>query len=240
MNQTLHKPNRFFFGTRSLPCPYIDGQMERKVVTDLSGENSDDLYARLSRAGFRRSHGLAYRPACPTCQSCVPVRIDADGFQWSKSFRRTRRANKDLFATDLGTVATGEQYRLFYRYQHSRHGGGEMAAMSFNDYRAMVEDTPVETRIVEFRDPAGALVGAMLCDRMEDSFSAVYSFFEPELVSRSLGTFMVLWLVERAVELGLSHVYLGYWIDGSNKMSYKARFQPLEQLLDNSWRTLSE
>jgi leucyl-tRNA---protein transferase len=240
MNQALHRPDRFFFGTRSLPCPYIDGQMERKVVTDLSGKDSDNLYARLSRAGFRRSHGLAYRPACPTCQSCVPVRIDADGFQWSKSFRRTRRANQDLFATDLGAVATVEQYRLFYRYQHSRHGGGEMAAMSFNDYRAMVEDTPVETRIVEFRDPAGALVGAMLCDRMEDSFSAVYSFFEPDMISRSLGTFMVLWLVEQAVKQGLSHVYLGYWINGSNKMSYKARFQPLEQLLDNSWRSLSE
>lgn len=240
MNQTLHRPDRFFFGTRSLPCPYIDGKVERKVVTDLSGKDSSDLYLRLSRAGFRRSHGLAYRPACPDCQSCVPVRIDAAGFQWSKSFRRTRRANSDLLATDLGALATVEQYRLFYRYQHSRHGGGEMAAMSFNDYRAMVEDTPVETRIVEFRNPSGALVGAMLCDRMEDSYSAVYSFFDPDLVSRSLGIFMVLWLVERAAELGLPHVYLGYWIDGSSKMAYKARFQPLEQLRDNRWRPSSE
>ncbi len=240
MNQTLHRPDRFFFGTRSLPCPYIDGKVERKVVTELSGKDSEDLYARLSRAGFRRSHGLAYRPACTDCQACVPVRIDADGFQWSKSFRRTRRANSDLIATDLGAIATGEQYRLFYRYQHSRHVGGEMSAMSFGDYRSMVEDTPVETRIVEFRDPSGALVGAMLCDRMMDSYSAVYSFFDPELVSRSLGTYMVLWLVERAIELGLPHVYLGYWIDGSGKMAYKARFQPLEKLRDNSWRSLSE
>ena len=213
--------------------------MERKVVTDLSGKDSDNLYLRLSRAGFRRSHGLAYRPACPDCQSCVPVRIDASGFEWSKSFRRTRRANGDLLATDLGPIATVEQFRLFYRYQHSRHGGGEMAAMSFDNYRAMVEDTPVQTRVVEFREPSGELVGAMLCDRMEDSYSAVYSFFDPDQGARSLGTYMVLWLVERSVEQALRHVYLGYWIAGNGKMAYKARFRPLEQLLDNRWRTLS-
>ena len=115
-----------------------------------------------------------------------------------------------------------------------------MAAMSFNDYRSMIEDTPVETHVIEFRIPSGKLVGVMLCDRMEESYSAVYSFFDPDLASRSLGTFMVLWLVERAAEHGLRHVYLGYWIDGSSKMAYKARFQPLEQLRDNRWRSLSE
>jgi leucyl-tRNA---protein transferase len=240
MNQTLHRPDRFFFGTRSLPCPYIEGRIERKVVTDLSGDGSEDLYLRLSRAGFRRSHGLAYRPACPGCQSCIPVRIAVDRFQWSKSFRRTLRANDDLVATDLGAIATVEQFRLFSRYQQSRHGGGEMAAMSFNDYRAMVEDTPVETRIIEFRDAAGILLGATLCDRMQDSYSAVYSFFDPDLVQRGLGTFMVLWLVQRARQIRLPYVYLGYWIDGSSKMAYKARFRPLEHLRDNRWQPSPE
>lgn len=238
MNQTLHKPDRFFFGTRMLPCPYIAGQVERKVVTDLSGINSADLYERLSRAGFRRSHGLAYRPACPNCTSCVPVRIAADRFRWSKSFRRSWRANADLTATDLGAIATAEQYRLFTRYQRSRHGGGEMSSMSFDDYRAMVEDTPVETRIIEYRDAAGRLIAAMLGDRMEDSLSAVYSFFDPDLPVRGLGTYMVLWLVEHARERGLPFVYLGYWIEGSGKMAYKARFQPLEQLHDGNWRQI--
>jgi arginine-tRNA-protein transferase len=239
MSQTLHRPDRFFFGTRSMPCPYVDGKVEQKVVTDLSGKNSKDLYMRLSRAGFRRSHGLAYRPACAACQSCVPVRINVGGFKWSKSFRRTRRSNSDLQVTDLSAIATVEQFQLFFRYQRSRHGGGEMAAMSFKDYRAMVEDSPVDTRIVEFRDSSEVLIGVMLCDLMEDSYSAVYSFFDPDLASRSLGTFMVLWLVERAAEQKLCHIYLGYWIDGSGKMDYKARFRPLEQLRDNRWGLLS-
>lgn len=111
-----------------------------------------------------------------------------------------------------------------------------MAAMSFNDYRAMVEDSPVDTRIIEFRDSSEVLIGVMLCDLMEDSYSAVYSFFDPDLATRSLGTYMVLWLVERAEKQKLRHIYLGYWIDGSGKMNYKARFRPLEKLRDNRWR----
>ena len=235
MNQTLNRPDRFFFGTRMLPCPYIPGRVERKVVTDLSGPMAADLYERLSRAGFRRSHGLAYRPACPGCRACVPVRIDAANFEWTKSFKRTWRANDDLVADDIGALATVEQFRLFSRYQQSRHGGGEMATMTFADYRMMVEETPVETRIVEFRDGDGDLIGAMLVDQMEDSLSAVYSIFNPNQPQRSLGTFMVLWLLERATEIGLPYVYLGYWIGESGKMAYKSRFRPLESLGPEGW-----
>ncbi len=235
MNQTLNRPDRFFFGTRMLPCPYIPGRVERKVVTDLSGPMAADLYERLSRAGFRRSHGLAYRPACPGCRACVPVRIDAANFEWTKSFKRTWRANDDLVADDIGALATVEQFRLFSRYQQSRHGGGEMATMTFADYRMMVEETPVETRIVEFRDGDGDLIGAMLVDQMEDSLSAVYSIFDPNQPQRSLGTFMVLWLLERATEIGLPYVYLGYWIGESGKMAYKSRFRPLESLGPEGW-----
>ena len=235
MNQTLNRPDRFFFGTRMLPCPYIPGRVERKVVTDLSGPMAADLYERLSRAGFRRSHGLANRPACPGCRACVPVRIDAANFEWTKSFKRTWRANDDLVADDIGALATVEQFRLFSRYQQSRHGGGEMATMTFADYRMMVEETPVETRIVEFRDGDGDLIGAMLVDQMEDSLSAVYSIFDPNQPQRSLGTFMVLWLLERATEIGLPYVYLGYWIGESGKMAYKSRFRPLESLGPEGW-----
>ena len=128
-----------------------------------------------------------------------------------------------------------EQFRLFSRYQQSRHGGGEMATMTFADYRMMVEETPVETRIVEFRDGDGDLIGAMLVDQMEDSLSAVYSIFDPNQPQRSLGTFMVLWLLERATEIGLPYVYLGYWIGESGKMAYKSRFRPLESLGPEGW-----
>lgn len=235
MNQQLIRPDRFFFGTRSLPCPYIAGQTERKVVTDLAGHNAEELYERLSRAGFRRSHNLAYRPACPTCNACIPVRIVARDFQMTKSFRRVMSANTDLTTDDMDAIATVEQYRLFSAYQRARHEGGDMSGMAFNDYRAMIEDTPVTSRTVEFRDKDGALVAVMLMDRMEDSLSAVYSFFDGSMARRSLGTYMILWMVEYARTLGLPYVYLGYWIDGSEKMAYKARFQPLEVLDNDGW-----
>lgn len=235
MNHQLIRPDRFFFGTRSLPCPYLDGQIERKVVTELSGPNAEGLYERLSRAGFRRSHNLAYRPACPSCNACVPVRIAATDFEMTKSFRRVMRANADLSADDIDANATVEQFRLFSSYQRARHEGGDMSGMAFNDYRSMVEDTPVTSRSVEFRDDKGTLLAVMLMDRMEDSLSAVYSFFDGGQTRRSLGTYMILWMVQRARAFGLPYVYLGYWIDGSNKMAYKARFQPLEALGADGW-----
>ncbi len=235
MNQTLQKPDRFFFGTRKLPCPYLDNRIERKVVTDLSGPDSADLYVRLSRAGFRRSHGLAYRPACPSCASCVPVRINAARFEDTVSFRRIRRVNSDLVTANMSAIATAEQYRLFSRYQHFRHNGGDMSSMSYDDYRVLIEDPPVETRLIEYRDGDGTLVGAMLADQMEDALSAVYSFFDPDANDRSMGTHMILGLVDHARDLDLAYVYLGYWIEDSPKMSYKERFRPLERLGPHGW-----
>ena len=235
MNHQLIRPDRFFFGTRSLPCPYIKGQTERKVVTDLTGKNAEGLYERLSRAGFRRSHNLAYRPACPNCNACIPARISAGGFEATRSFRRVLTTNSDLTAVEMDAIETVEQYRLFSAYQQARHEGGDMSGMAFNDYRSMVEDTPVKSRVVKFRDDGGDLVAVMLMDRMECSLSAVYSFFDGTMASRSLGTFMILWMIQYAHALGLPYVYLGYWIDGSDKMAYKARFQPLEILGDDGW-----
>lgn len=240
MNQTLIRPDRFFFGTRSLPCPYLEGRVERKVVTDLSGPNASELYERLSRAGFRRSHGLAYRPACPACNACIPVRIAVDDFDMTRSFRRVMTVNADLAAEETDALATVEQYRLFSAYQRIRHEGGDMSGMAFNDYRAMVEDTPVASRTVEFRDGEGSLTAVMLMDRMEDSFSAVYSFYDGGQTRRSLGTYMILWMVERSRELRLPYVYLGYWIDGSDKMAYKTRFRPLEALGPDGWTVLGD
>lgn len=238
MNQSLIRPDSFFFGTRSLPCPYIDGRIERKVVTDLSGPDAAELYEKLSRAGFRRSHGLAYRPACPGCNACVPVRIAADRFRLSRSLRRVLNLNEDLTFEETDALATVEQYRLFSAYQRIRHEGGDMSGMAFNDYRSMVEETPVTTRIVEFRDTEGTLTAVMLMDRMEDSLSAVYSFFDGRQARRSLGTWMILWMVEQARALHLPYIYLGYWIEGSEKMAYKSRFRPLEALGADGWQDL--
>jgi arginyl-tRNA--protein-N-Asp/Glu arginylyltransferase len=233
----LH-PHRFFMSTRALPCPYLPGRVERKVVTDLATPNATEIYDNLARAGFRRSHSLAYRPACPSCTACVPVRIRVKDFEWSRSFRRIANRNADLTTRDMAGHATMEQYRLFTRYQRSRHSGSEMSSMSFLDFRAMIEDSPIDTRIIEFRDPEGSLVAVMLADRQIDAMSAVYSLFNPELDKRSLGTYMVLWLIKQAEANDLPYVYLGYWIEKSPKMSYKKRFRPLEGLTPDGWKTL--
>ncbi len=225
-------------GTRALPCPYLPDRIERKVVTDLSVPNAMELYERLSRGGFRRSHSLAYRPACPGCSSCVPVRIRTADFVWSRTFRRLMSRNSDLTVADMSAHATMEQYRLFTRYQRSRHTGGEMSTMAFRDYRAMVEDSPIDTRIIEVRDSEGVLLAVMLADRQLDALSAVYSLYAPDEERRSLGTWMVLWMVERATERELPFVYLGYWIEQSPKMAYKARFRPLEGLGPDGWAVI--
>ncbi len=236
MNHPLAHPEHRFFGTRPLPCPYLEGRRERKVVTHLSGPDAADLYEWLSASGFRRSQGIAYRPACRGCDACVPVRISVPDFRMTASFRRVSNRNADLTSVDTDAMATEEQYGLFSAYQAGRHGGGEMADMSFEEYRSMTEDSPVPSRTVEYRDPRGRLVAVMLMDRLRESLSAVYGFFDPELRRRSLGTHMILSTVGTAGSLGLSHVYLGYWIDGSEKMAYKARFRPLEVMGPGGWR----
>jgi arginine-tRNA-protein transferase len=164
----------------------------------------------------------------------------ADAFEPDRTQRRIARANADVTATDMPARATAEQFALFHRYQKARHADGDMAAMGFYDYRAMVEDTPIGTGVIEFRDATDRLLGACLTDRLSDGLSAVYSFYETNMEKRSLGTYAVLWLVERARAMGLPYVYLGYWVPESRKMAYKARFRPSEILTGGAWRLLGD
>jgi leucyl-tRNA---protein transferase len=238
-----YKPPRrpqFFYTTAPLPCPYVPGRTERKVVTEITGPDADTLHDRLSRAGFRRSHNIAYAPVCPACQSCVPIRIPVTTFQPDRTLRRIAKANAMMEGFEVPARATAEQFQLFQRYQQARHGEGDMATMSFYDYRAMIEDTPIETFIVEFRDPDDRMVGTCLADKLGDGLSAVYSFFAPGLEKRSIGTYTILWLVERSKQLGLPYVYLGYWVPESRKMAYKSRFRPSEILIGGTWRILTD
>ena len=227
---------RFFFGTAPQPCPYLPGRRESKAVTELGGADPLAFHDLLSQAGFRRSHSIAYRPACPTCVACVPVRVRVGGFFPSRSFRRVLRLNADLVWQERPPRATGEQFELFRGYERSRHGDGEMALMDYSDYRAMVEDTPVDTRMIEFRDADGRLVAALLVDRLGDGLSGVYKFFAPDRAKSSPGTYLILWLIEQARLAALPYVYLGYWIAGARKMAYKSRFQPIERLTPEGWR----
>jgi len=239
----LHRPPRrpqFFYTTAPLPCPYLPGRTERKIVTELSGTEAEALHERLSRAGFRRSHNIAYAPVCPGCQACVPIRVVSEDFAPDRTQRRILRANADLTISEMPARATAEQFSLFQRYQKNRHADGDMAAMGYYDYRAMIEDTPISTGILEFRDAQDRLLGACLTDWLADGLSAVYSFFDTDEDKRSLGTFAVLWLVGRARSLGLPYVYLGYWVPESRKMAYKARFRPSEILISGAWHRLGD
>ena len=229
-----------FWATNPTPCPYLEGRQERKILTKLKDDRAVPLYDLLALNGFRRSHGWAYRPDCEGCRACVPVRVVVAGFQPSRSQRRAWRRNGHLHATWRPPQATAEQYAVFSRYVSSRHDGGDMADMSWDDYRAMIEDAPVRSGVVEWRDPAGRLRAAMLVDRLGDGISAVYSFFEPEDASSSPGTFLVLDTIVQCKAQGLPYLYLGYWVAESRKMAYKSRFQPMEGLGMTGWYPLDE
>jgi arginyl-tRNA--protein-N-Asp/Glu arginylyltransferase len=228
-----------FYLTAPSPCPYLPKREERKVFTHLIGRRATALNDTLTQSGFRRSQTISYRPACENCRACVSVRVKVDEFRPSESMRRVLRHNWDILGSVVRTEPTSEQYALFRAYLDARHGDGGMADMTVLDYSMMVEDSHVETRLIEYRaidlDRRGPLAGVCLTDVLADGLSMVYSFYEPEEDKRSLGTFMILDHIERARELGLPHVYLGYWVKSSRKMAYKARFLPQERLGMNGW-----
>lgn len=223
-----------FYRSSALPCPYILGQLERKLFTRLPVHDPDNLNGKLTVGGFRRSHEFVYRPICDHCQACKPVRIVASRFQPSRNVRRLLKRNDDLTLRTAPCVPTSEQYRLFARYQARRHGDGDMASMGPEDYAAMIREGSEHSSLLEWRLDE-QLVAVILIDHVIDGVSAVYSFFDPAMPDRSLGRFMVNALARRTLDQGLSHVYLGYWIAQSRKMAYKAEFQPLEVLEAGTW-----
>jgi arginyl-tRNA--protein-N-Asp/Glu arginylyltransferase len=228
-----------FYLTAPSPCPYLAGKEERKVFTHLVGERAGELNNILTQGGFRRSQSIAYRPACEGCRSCVSVRVIADEFRPTRSMRRIANRNADVVSEMKIAVPTSEQYAIFRGYLDSRHRDGGMADMTVLDYAMMVEDSHIETRIIEYRRRDGGraddLLAVALTDVLGDGLSMVYSFFEPDEAARSLGTLMVLDHIERARRMGLAYVYLGYWVRGSRKMDYKSRFLPQERLTPDGW-----
>lgn len=238
MNHATAKLPKFFYRTAPQACPYLGGRVERNIFAELDGQDVAGTYDLLARHGFRRSHKIVYRPDCPGCKACIPVRVVTAEFSPSRNMRRIARINDDLTAEIGPPHASIEQFRLFQRYVRTRHAEGEMAGMNYVDYRGMIEETSVDTRLVQFRDPQGELVAVGLIDALGDGLSAVYSFFDVDRAERSLGTFVILWLVQRSRIEGLPYTYLGYWIAASRKMAYKARFQPLEALAPEGWERM--
>jgi arginine-tRNA-protein transferase len=237
-------PFRFprFFVTTPSPCPYLPGKTERKVFTELTGQHATELNDALGRIGFRRSQGVAYRPSCVDCAACISVRVVTGEFQASATQRKMIRRHADLEVTACKPWTTEEQYALLRRYLKARHPGGGMVDMDESDFADMVEQSPVKTYLVEYREPSvngrpGRLVGACLTDQQADGLSMIYSFFEPHDENRpGLGTYIILDHIVRAARAGLPYVYLGYWVESSKRMAYKAKFRPLERLGPDGWR----
>ncbi len=244
MSAPFHFPR--FFVTAPSPCPYLPGRTERKVFTELDGPDAEALNDALSQIGFRRSQGVAYRPSCRECSACVSVRVVVAQFEPNASQRRLMNRNRDLEISLCRPWSTAEQYDLMTRYLDARHPMGGMNGMDDVDYADMVEHSPVDSHIVEYREPSangrpGRLVGACIADRQSDGVSMIYSFFESGPGERpGLGTFIILDHIERTANAGLKYLYMGYWVAGSKRMEYKVRFRPMERLGAGGWRMLED
>ncbi|HUO21482.1 MAG TPA: arginyltransferase [Caulobacteraceae bacterium] len=232
-----------FFLTAPAPCPYLPDREERKVFAHLPLSDGPGVNDALTQVGFRRSQNIAYRPACEACEACVSARLPAIDYRFSRSERRVLERNADLSRHLVEAEATMEQFDLLRRYLLARHANGGMADMTWPDYVAMVEDTAVRTHLIEYRLPSGDrgpgdLAACVLVDILGDGLSLVYSFYDPAMQRRSLGSFVILDHVVQARLAALPYVYLGYWVPGSIKMDYKARFRPIEVLRPGGWARL--
>ncbi|MBV1867519.1 MAG: arginyltransferase [Marinosulfonomonas sp.] len=232
-----------FYVTAPQPCPYLEGRMERKLFTALQGDYATKLNDTLSKQGFRRSQNVLYRPSCAECSACLSARIRVADFAPSKSQRRTARRNGDLIRNATAPWASEDQYALFRSYLDGRHAQGGMADMDIFEFAAMIEETPIRSRVIEYKEPAengaeGDLTAVCLTDVLDDGLSMVYSFYDPSGKRDSLGTYVILDHIRIAQEAGLPYVYLGYWVPGSPKMSYKARFSALEVYQGGAWTSL--
>ncbi len=227
-----------FFRSQPMDCPYLDNHSEYQLFTRINRSLTIDEAMSFSNAGFRRSHNIMYRPICPQCSACISTRIRCNDFKMKSSWQRILNKNFDITGKLLTTDITYEQYELFHLYVATRHSKGEMSNMSFQEYADMMLQSPVDTYLMEYRLNQKELVAACILDKFNDGYSAVYSFYNPFLTERSLGSFMILDLINHVNTHYLNYLYLGYWVEKSPKMNYKQRFRPLEGYINNKWQVI--
>ncbi|AZB55572.1 arginyltransferase [Cereibacter sphaeroides] len=234
-----------FYVTAPQSCPYLEGRLERKLFTALQGEHAQKLNDTLSKQGFRRSQNVLYRPSCAECSACLSARIRVADFEPTRTQRRVMKRNADLRRNATSPWATEDQYALFRRYLDDRHADGGMADMDIFEFAAMIEETPIRSRVIEYSRPGDTpsnrpLSAVCLTDIFDDGLSMVYSFYDPDLAGRSLGAYVILDHIEIAREAGLPYVYLGYWVPGSRKMGYKATYSALEIYKGGRWQDIGQ
>lgn len=226
------------YATFPYDCPYLPDRTAVSAVYDPNIPVDSSLYGELIRHGFRRSGYRLYQPHCPGCAACESLRLAVNDFRPDRSQRRCWRHNADLTVAIEPATFRQEHFRLYKKYQGARHPDGEMDFEDPADYARACLESPVDTRLVTFRDPGGHLLAVAVTDFLATGLSAMYTFFDPDLGRRSLGTYAVLWQIHQAEALGLPHVYLGYWIRESPKMAYKSRYRPAEVWNGRGWRRL--
>jgi leucyl-tRNA---protein transferase len=232
-----------FYVTAPQPCPYLEGRMERKLFTALQGEHAQKLNDTLSKQGFRRSQNVLYRPSCAECSACLSARIRVADFTHSRTHKKILKRNTQFRRNATSPWATEDQFALFRKYLDARHADGGMADMDIFEFAAMIEETPIKSRVIEYTQSTSSgrhLAAVCLTDVFDDGLSLVYSFYDPDLSDISLGTHIILDHIAIAREAGLPYVYLGYWVPGSRKMGYKAGFTALEIYKQGRWQDIGD